>query len=99
MMAERSYSKTNLCRDCGYTNFINKVCIHTKNYMYLPCFWFHLILYFFTRYIVGGLEFCASQEASRSIPLFFVFMPATQDGTIALMELDDVIRLDWVWMG
>jgi hypothetical protein len=67
--------------------------------MHLPCFWFHLILYFFTRYIVGGSEFCASQEASRSISLFFVFMLAAQDGTIALMELDDVIRLDWVWMG
>ncbi|ONM26750.1 hypothetical protein ZEAMMB73_Zm00001d007405 [Zea mays] len=68
MLAERSCSKTNLCRDYGYTKL----------------------------YKGGGSEFCASQEAFRSISLFFEFMRAAQDNITALMELDGVIRLDWI---
>lgn len=68
MLVERSCSKTNLCRDYGYTKL----------------------------YKGGGSEFCASQEAFRSISLFFEFMRAAQDNITTLMELDDVIGLDWI---
>ncbi|PWZ53152.1 Sorting nexin 1 [Zea mays] len=50
----------------------------------------------FHEFAKGGSEFCASQEAFRSISLFFEFMRAAQDNIIALMELDGVIRLDWI---
>jgi hypothetical protein len=73
-----------------------EVCVHTKNYMYLPRFWFHLILYFSHALFPVGSEFCVSQEASRSISLFFVFMPAAQNDIAAPMELDDVMRLVWI---
>ena len=68
-----------------------------KNYMHLPCFWFHLI-FSFTCFIVGGTEFCVSQEASRLTSLFLVFMPIAQDNTATPMELEDFISFDWIWM-
>jgi hypothetical protein len=61
-----------------------------------PVFSFILFYIFSHALFPGGSEFYASQEAFRSISLFFEFMRAAQDNIIALMELDGVIRLDWI---
>lgn len=48
MLAERSCSKTNLCRDCGYTELYKRgVCSHKKLRAFPP---FYFVFFFFTRF-------------------------------------------------
>jgi hypothetical protein len=97
MLAERSCSKTNLCRDYGYTKlYKGGVCSHKELHAFTPFLVSSYSIFFSHDLFPGGSEFCASQEAFRSISLFFEFMRAAQDNITALMELDGVIRLDWI---
>ena len=67
MLAERSSSKTNLRRDCGYTEFHKRGSFHAKIYMHFVCFLFNFVFFLL---LPGGLEFWASQETFRSISLW-----------------------------
>ena len=96
MLAERSCSKPTFAEIVDTPNSIKEVCSHKELHAFTPFLVSSYSIFFSHDLFPGGSEFCASQEAFRSISLFFEFMRAAQDNITALMELDGVIRLDWI---